>query len=546
MKNIGFALLIWLAISVASSVAQLSNTDPTTQPNWQLLTDSGAPAETWISANYGQRLKDSNNTPECACGTSGWPNKGTFDEKSATTTNVFNAASFPGSDIGAKATAAYLVAVAVYPIPTIYIPAGLYDYTTSMNFPGPVTLKCEPGAYLNYKGTSTAATFGPQGLTERTYSPLPYTVDGCLFSGGNSADAGLYFNLYVTKIYVRNVVFFNFGNSSEWNIYLNGQNWDTNIDHVYMWDTGTQSFNGIYTAAQDPGSGSAGDYGNTQVHISHTHIQTAGSGSGVGIYVNGFNTKLDDVHVEMFIGPDIQLGAYSTFSHLDDIYMERVAGQNPCIRYGDNSGSVRQASPITDIAITNVYCNVHNTDQKTTAQFMAPATSSTALTGTVIDSVYVSNMNPSLAMIAENPSGNSNNWITNWRGAGPVTAEKTTPFISPQAQWNKSTPIPGSTEGAMTTASSIVRALMIGKTAHINAVITINDVGTASGDITLALPITGAEISTVLTCRETSSGVLGTGFISSGSQTLTVNNYKHSGWISSGNVIVCSGVIETQ
>lgn len=460
-----------------------------------------------------------------------------------------------GTDIGGWASAAYTAASATYSIPVIDIPAGSYTYSTAMIFPGPMTLRCEKGTFLNYTGSGNAVTFGPTGLTSSGYSPLPYTVDGCTFTGGASAAYGLYFNLYLTKIFVRNTTFYNFGNIKAWNIYLYGENWDVRIDHVYMWDIGTQSFNGIYTAALDPNNGSAGDSGNSQVYITSSHIQTAGSGHGIGVYINGFNSKLTNDNIEMFAGPDIQLGGYASFAQLTDVYMERAAGTLPCVSYGDNAGTIRASNAIRGATFKGVYCNVHNTDQGTTNNFMAPTNSGTAntrtsLINTNIDGLWVSFQNSSYPVIVENSSPTTvyaSNWINNWIAAGPVTASGFPAFTSPMLAWNQYTPIVSSAEGTIGSASAILRQKVIGKTVYINVVVTITSAGTGTGDITLTLPITNAETSSVLTCKEFGRmGIAGIGYVASGTRTLNINNYNRTGWITTGNQIACNGVVEMQ
>jgi len=350
-----------------------------------------------------------------------------------TTNGVYNAAMVAGSDIGAKANAAYASASALYTLPTIYIPAGRYTYSTTMSFGGPVTLRCEPGTILNYTGTGKAVKMGPDGLTVSTYSPLPYTVDGCQFTGGGSAAYGIYFNEFLTQTFVRNTIFFNFGNSSAWNIWYQGQNWDDRVDHVYMWNTG-QAFNGIYTNAADPANGANGDFGQSNLHVTNSHIQQGGAGAGQGVYLNGLAARIENTDISMYSGASIQLGGWANFPQLTNVYMERDNGSAPAILYGDKSGP-RVSAVLTKISLKNVYANLHNLGFGTTAHFMGPATATSAIAKATLDTVVVTEGNSSYELVQENAGhGGTGNTIANSSFAGRVNTAGTpswgTPLIS--------------------------------------------------------------------------------------------------------------------
>lgn len=332
---------------------------------------------------------------------------------------VYNAAQASGADIGAKVNAAYATAAALYTIPTIYVPAGSYTYSTGMSFSGPVTLRCEPGTILDYTGSGNAVTMGPSGLTISTYNPLPYTVDGCLFTGGASAATGIFFNEFITQSFVRNTIFYNFGNSSEWNIFYQGENWVADIDGVYMWinASSSQSYNGIYTNAADPANGTNGDLGQTNLMIANSTIQNSGSGSmGQGVYLNGDNARIFNSNISFVGGPNIQVGGWATDVVITDVYMERPAGTLPCIQYGDKSG-VRIGSPTSNLVLQNVYCNVHNLDDLTTAYFLAPASSQSSLKNALLNHPMVNAITSGNVLVQENNiSGQTGNIINDLSG----------------------------------------------------------------------------------------------------------------------------------
>jgi hypothetical protein len=316
------------------------------------------------------------------------------------TIGLVSSEQFAGTDVGARANSAYTAASVLSPVPTIMIPVGTYNYSTTMNFPGPVTLKCERGTVLNYTGTGAAVLMGASGLTIGNYSALPFTIDGCQFTGGSNASAGIYFNEYVTKSFVENTLFFNFGNSSAWNIFYEGENWDARVDHVYMWASTSQPFNGIYQNAADPAYGASGDNGQSRLHVTNSHIQNSLSG-GIGAYLNGLESMIDTSSISMYGGPNVQLGSWSYGSVLKNLYMERTSGPAPCIAFGDSSGP-KIGYYITDVSLQDVYCNVHNTDFSTTAAFVGPSTSSSGLQYWTLNRAVAAMVTPGNPLVVEN------------------------------------------------------------------------------------------------------------------------------------------------
>jgi hypothetical protein len=327
------------------------------------------------------------------------------------------ATSYPGADIGAQVNAAEAACVAAHaetcgiivtPNPTN---AGVWDYSTTMAFGIPTHLQCTPGTTLNYSGTGNAATLGPAGLTNSTFQTYPYTVQGCIFSGGSAAAEGLFFNNYVTQVNVWDTVFHNFGNSRSWNIWLQGSNWDVRIDRVQMWDDSSGgTFNGIYT-------NSDGDHGQSQVHVTNTLIQNnaAGAGAGTGIFLNGFSAVLDALTITG-MEPEVRIGYQGSQSYLTNVYMETPNGGPACITFGDepsdNGGSLLDYYP-SGVVLKNIVCDVHNTDFHTTSYFMSPTGTGDGLSGFVFEDISVENLTPGNELVRENNFGSQGGNIMN-------------------------------------------------------------------------------------------------------------------------------------
>ena len=100
-----------------------------------------------------------------------------------------SALSYPGTDIGAKANAAF----AAMPESggAVRIPAGHYKFATTITLPrGGFHLQCDAGAVLQYTGTSDAILIQPI----RSARGMDTTIDGeggCLLSGNPAAKSGI-------------------------------------------------------------------------------------------------------------------------------------------------------------------------------------------------------------------------------------------------------------------------------------------------------------------------------------------------------------------
>lgn len=292
--------------------------------------------------------------------------------------NVYYATQYPGSDVGVKANAAYSACVtAGITNCVIVISPGTWSYSTDIAFATPTTLRCDPNSILNYTGSGKALKMGPDGLTVSTYHVDPYQVDGCKFTGGASAAYGIYFNYYLTQTRVTNTFFSNFGNSTAWNIWYQGENWDGQIDHVNMWMT--SSGGGMNGIAQNAGEPSTSDNGQSRLRITNSIIQTLSASGGVGVQLDGTNSQVLHTTIAGSFAPPLRLGAWSNKAIISDLNME-VDTSTFCIEFGDAAGS-RIGNFLGELTIANNYCNVHNLDFSTTAQFMGPSVSGSTGSG---------------------------------------------------------------------------------------------------------------------------------------------------------------------
>ena len=115
--------------------------------------------------------------------------------------------------------------------------------------------------------------------------------------------------------------------------------------------------------------------------------------------------------------------------------------------------------------------------------------------------------------------------------------------------WSQTTPTPTATTGTITTASSIVRVNVIGKTAFVSLSVAITTAGTGSGALRVALPFTSSSSLpsyTSLSCFSYSSTLLYLGEIGSNSSTVLIYQNNGTSPIVNGLGMVCSGVVETQ
>ena len=180
------------------------------------------------------------------------------------------------------------------PVP-VYLPPGIYKYSSLLTFARPVYLFGEGGATLNYTGAAAALKLGPDGITSfDVFTQGEYTVDGIRFIGGATAVHGIYVNEYIIEPRLRNLTFEDFGNSACYDIYTQFENWDVIIENcrklTFSGATAVGNFIAITGRKRDL---SAYDGGNSRVTIRDCWM-TSYSGQTLGYfaYVNAVKCRI--------------------------------------------------------------------------------------------------------------------------------------------------------------------------------------------------------------------------------------------------------------
>jgi hypothetical protein len=127
-------------------------------------------------------------------------------------------------------------------------------------------------------------------------------------------------------------------------------------------------------------------------------------------------------------------------------------------------------------------------------------------------------------------------------------ATNTTDIAAIKAAWTSYTPTVSATSGTLTTTSTTGRYLQIGKTVYFTAQVTLTNVGTASGRISLGLPKTaGASSYVVAGVERQSTGNAITGLVGSGGTTALIDGYSGltPNMIVNGYVLLIGGVYES-
>lgn len=113
--------------------------------------------------------------------------------------------------------------------------------------------------------------------------------------------------------------------------------------------------------------------------------------------------------------------------------------------------------------------------------------------------------------------------------------------------WTTYTPTPTSGGGAFTSASSSGSYKTLGKTVWFTITVTITTVGTASGNIIVALPTGTSQRAAVGACKETAlTGKNGAFFFGASATTMSINGESAASLIAAGNVVTCTGIYEQQ
>lgn len=266
------------------------------------------------------------------------------------------------------------------PVPTLYIPSGTYTYTGGLSFTNPVTIKCEPGAWLDYTGVAHAADFGPTNLTSANPQTGEYTVDGCHWMGGRTMTEGLFFNPFLVNIRVRYNGFYNFGKGgSVYMIYANGNNWDTLIEHNTFITDDQQGESAMFM--NNPSVNSQLRFLGNELSCWNTPFATAGCNGtpGTGVVSGGNGSQIEGNNFN-FWGPSIIVPAISLGTRIVNNYFEEnTAGVAvPVIQFGLST----DASNIQGLTIDGAYVNQHSNNN-----FLGPGSATVGLQGANISNV---------------------------------------------------------------------------------------------------------------------------------------------------------------
>ena len=327
------------------------------------------------------------------------------------------------ADIGVGINCALAAGVAKgITIPTIWVPPGNYTYSTTPWLNSPATVRCEPGAVLNYTGSSYALEIGPNGVTDSNYDDRPYEVEGCTFTGGASMVQGIYLNYHAVKVFIEHNWFHNFGNATAYDIWSQGANWAMSVFDNYAWtDQRGPNFpyNFLYTNGANAAGTAESDGGNSQLIFVNNHIQNSSThNSGVGVWLGGINAKVLINNITGF-QPDLVFGYNSIDANVSDNYFEAfIQGATltyPCIGYGTLTGAHTGAYTV-DLILRHNYCNTHNSDFSTTSAFLGPMTGTSGLQNSAIEGNTVYNLaNGTVAVVQNNLTSQVDNEAANNR-----------------------------------------------------------------------------------------------------------------------------------
>lgn len=161
---------------------------------------------------------------------------------------------------------------------------------------------------------------------------------------------------------------------------------------------------------------------------------------------------------------------------------------------------------------------------------------------TTTNTANIATNTTNIATNTTNIATNTTNIATNTTNIATNTAS----IAALQTAWSTWTPtvIPGA--GAFTTASASGGYFVIGKLVHFSVTITITTVGTASGAMTIALPIGTAARPAMVPLTETAViGNMGYGRIASGGTTIfAIDQYNNASYIAAGAVVTLTGIYE--
>jgi hypothetical protein len=112
--------------------------------------------------------------------------------------------------------------------------------------------------------------------------------------------------------------------------------------------------------------------------------------------------------------------------------------------------------------------------------------------------------------------------------------------------WIQTTPTVSCATGTPTTVTSVLNTEIVGKTASFNFTITETAIGTCSGSLLLSLPFTPAQAGTIVCAEIGNAGVSGYGSLSASDSHVYIASSTGGNWNTNGDIIVCSGIAQTQ
>ncbi len=244
-------------------------------------------------------------------------------------------------------------------VPTVYFDCDTGTSTCKYNYGGsgtspinptvPTTILCAPGVYLNYTGSAHAVDLGSSGRTFQ--DELPYTIQGCVFTGAASSTEGININAYITNSYILNNTFFQFGNRTGFNIYYAGNNWESLVEgnSWYDHDGVTRNMVDGHNAAVN-----AVRFIDNNVECDTAgHIACSTSTIGVGVWLG--DVSVISHNVIQYHGPLVRMASSSSSTGdkmtIEGNHFEGNSGVLiPAITYGDPGGT---ATSVTCLKYAN-------------------------------------------------------------------------------------------------------------------------------------------------------------------------------------------------
>lgn len=255
----------------------------------------------------------------------------------------------------------------------VFFEDGAYTCSAGAQFTRPVMILAY-GAYIDYTGTGNFITLGPSGLSANSVVQKYYSVYGLGLTGGASADNGIYVSPWISDPTIRDCLFYDFGGSASYSVYCPYNNWNINLKDNEFYSTGTTARNFFRANGKDP-DGSTLDDGNSRLNAIGNWVRWGGTAvGGIGYFVSGAKSHIEGGGVEG-CGDGIVLGTTADYTEIDHVYCEtmftRGGGNDPCFLKSSASDDPSAATKLDlkGVRVSNIYVNLHNYDQATTAVF---------------------------------------------------------------------------------------------------------------------------------------------------------------------------------